>query len=87
MLTRQRRTDAQLDRLTGRKVTITVEERDHYQLDGDTAGECSSMTAEVRPSALTLRVPEAAKRNLVALADHAADPEEAQESAVVSIAT
>ena len=57
VLTRQRHSDEQLDRLTGRKVTITVEERDQYQLDGDTVGECGVMVAEVKPAALTLRVP------------------------------
>ena len=49
VLTRQRRSDEQLDRLTGRKVTITVEERDQYQLDGDTVGECGRMVAEIKP--------------------------------------
>ena len=57
VLTRRRREDAQLDRLTGRRVTINVEERDHYQVDGDTVGECNTMIAEVLPGALTLRVP------------------------------
>jgi diacylglycerol kinase family enzyme len=38
-------------------VTITVDGRDQYQMDGDTVGECSTMTAEVIPGALTLRVP------------------------------
>jgi diacylglycerol kinase family enzyme len=60
VVTRQRRTDAQLDRLTGRKVTITVEGRDQFQLDGDTVGECSTMTAEVLPRGLTMRVPRTA---------------------------
>jgi diacylglycerol kinase (ATP) len=60
VLTRRRRTDAQLDRLTGRKVTITVDGRDQFQLDGDTVGECSTMTAEVLPRALTMRVPRTA---------------------------
>ncbi|HYP44465.1 MAG TPA: diacylglycerol kinase family protein [Propionibacteriaceae bacterium] len=73
VLTRQRRTDSQLDRLTGRRVQITVEERDHYQLDGDRVGECSTMTAEVRPGALTLRVPRAAKRQLLPTAAEAAE--------------
>jgi diacylglycerol kinase (ATP) len=72
VLTRQRRTDAQLDRLTGRRVRITVEERDHYQLDGDTVGLCSAMAAEVRPGALTLRVPRATKRNMWPTAAEAA---------------
>src|SRR5918995_1118 len=57
VLTRQQRTDRQLDRLTGRKVSIKVDGRDHYQMDGDTVGECSTMTAEIRPGALRLRIP------------------------------
>src|SRR5690606_3928569 len=57
VLARQRRTDDQLDRLTGRRVTITVEERDRYQLDGDTEGECNRLSAEVLPGALLLRSP------------------------------
>ncbi len=57
VLTRQRREDAQLDRYTGRKVTITVDRRDAFQLDGDTVGECRTMTAEVQPGALVVRVP------------------------------
>ena len=57
VLTRQKRTDRQLDRLTGRKVSIKVDGRDHYQMDGDTVGECSTMTAEIRPGALRLRIP------------------------------
>jgi diacylglycerol kinase family enzyme len=57
VLTRRRLPDEQLDRLIGRKVTISVEGRDQFQVDGDTVGECSTMTAEVLPGALTLRVP------------------------------
>jgi diacylglycerol kinase (ATP) len=57
VLTRRKQPDDQLDRLTGRKVTITVEKRDHVQLDGDTVGECNTLTAEVVPGALRLRVP------------------------------
>ena len=57
VLTRRKRGDEQLDRFTGGKVTIHVEERDQYQLDGDTVGECNTMIAEVVPGALTLRVP------------------------------
>jgi diacylglycerol kinase (ATP) len=57
VLTRRRQPDDQLDRLTGHRVTITVDERDQFQLDGDNAGECSTLTAEVVPGALQLRVP------------------------------
>jgi diacylglycerol kinase (ATP) len=57
VLTRRRQPDDQLDRLTGHRVTITVDERDQFQLDGDNVGECSTLTAEVVPGALLLRVP------------------------------
>ncbi len=57
VLTRRKRADEQLDRFTGSKVTIQVDERDQYQLDGDTVGECNTMIAEVIPGALILRVP------------------------------
>jgi diacylglycerol kinase (ATP) len=60
VLTRRKRTDPQVDRFTGSKVTITVEEPDQYQLDGDTVGECQTMVAEVVPGALILRVPRTA---------------------------
>ncbi|GAA2093201.1 hypothetical protein GCM10009841_02740 [Microlunatus panaciterrae] len=57
VLTRQRRTDNQLDRLTGRKVTIRVQEGDQYQLDGDTVGHAHKLTAEVLPGGLIIRSP------------------------------
>jgi diacylglycerol kinase (ATP) len=57
VLTRRKQPDDQLDRLSGRRVTITVEERDQVQLDGDTVGQCNTLTAEVMPGALMLRVP------------------------------
>jgi diacylglycerol kinase family enzyme len=72
VLTRRRREDAQLDRLTGRRVTINVEERDHYQVDGDTVGECNTMIAEVLPGALTLRVPQTAR--VITAASGVAEP-------------
>jgi diacylglycerol kinase (ATP) len=75
VLTRQRKSDEQLDRLSGRRVTITVEERDQYQLDGDTVGECGSIVAEVQPGALTLRVP----RTLSASREQPSDPLEQSE--------
>ena len=62
VLLRRRRGDAQLDRLTGRRVSITVQAQEPYQMDGDTAGECRTMVAEVRPGALLIRVPRAASR-------------------------
>ena len=66
VLARRRQPDDQLDRLTGRRVTITVEERDQVQLDGDTIGECNTLTAEVVPAALHLRVPRAANQPPIA---------------------
>ncbi|HEX6758133.1 MAG TPA: diacylglycerol kinase family protein [Propionibacteriaceae bacterium] len=60
VLARRRQPDDQLDRLKARRVTITVEERDQVQLDGDTIGECNTLTAEVVPAALRLRVPRSA---------------------------
>lgn len=62
VVTRQDRADEQLDRLTGSRVRISVDPPDSYQLDGDTIGVCSSMTAEVAPGALVLRVPRAVHR-------------------------
>ena len=50
VLARRRQPDDQLDRLKARRVTITVEERDQVQLDGDTIGECNTLTAEVVPA-------------------------------------
>lgn len=76
VLTHARRSDAQLDRITGRKVTITVEERDFFQLDGDTVGECGTMVAEVKPEALTLRVP----RTLSTSREQPSDPLEQSEA-------
>jgi hypothetical protein len=64
VVTRRERGDDQLDRLTGRRVEITVEPRDQYQLDGDTAGECATLVAEIVPGALTVRVPPAQQRSL-----------------------
>jgi len=62
VLTRQRRQDEQLDRLTGRTVRISVDPPDSYQLDGDLVGICTSMLAEVAGGALVLRVPRELRR-------------------------
>lgn len=50
--------DDRMDLLTGRRVEITAERADAYQLDGDTVGHCRRMVAEVLPGALTLMLPE-----------------------------
>lgn len=80
VLTRRDRPDEQLDRLTGTRVRITVDHPDQYQMDGDTVGECTSMTAEVEPGALTLRVPRGQRRAAEAVA---ADVVPVDESGVI----
>lgn len=62
VLTRQRREDEQLDRLSGRAVRISVDPPDSYQMDGDLVGSCTTMRAEVVRGALTLRVPREVRR-------------------------
>ncbi len=64
VVTRQQRSDDQLDRLSGRRVEITVDPPDHYQIDGDTVGSCATLVAEVEPGALTVRVPPIQRRSL-----------------------
>ena len=39
-----------------RRVTITLEDEDDEQLDGDVMGRCHVMKAEIRPNALMVRV-------------------------------
>jgi YegS/Rv2252/BmrU family lipid kinase len=57
VLLRRRRTDERLDRMSGQRIRIDVAEGDHFELDGDPAGECHSLAAEVQPGALVVRVP------------------------------
>ena len=57
VVTRRHKPDPQLVLLTGKTVKITVDHSDRYQMDGDPAGECRSLEAEVQPGVLTLRVP------------------------------
>ncbi|UYM07593.1 diacylglycerol kinase family protein [Solicola gregarius] len=57
VLTRRRRTDEKLDRLTGRKVVVRAERPTPRQLDGDPIGEGTEFTAEVQPGVLLIRVP------------------------------
>ena len=63
VLTRRERGDDQLDRLTGRRVEITVEPRDQYQLDGDTAGECAHPGGRDRARRPPVRVPAIQRRS------------------------
>ena len=57
VLTRRRRTDEKLDRLTGRKVVVRAERPTPRQLDGDAIGEGTEFVAEVQPGVLLIRVP------------------------------
>lgn len=57
LMTRTKRTDMYLERFTGRKVEITAAVDVQRQLDGDGIGPGRSLSAEVEPGALVVRVP------------------------------
>lgn len=57
VITRGKRTNERLDRLTGRKVVIRAEHDVPMQLDGDPAGEGREIRAEVNQGVLLVRVP------------------------------
>lgn len=49
---------SEIDRGQGRRVLIETSEPVEYQLDGDAAGECHRMSAEVLPQTLIVMVPD-----------------------------
>lgn len=57
LITRRGHRDDRVDQWRARKVTIALRERDTYQLDGDVEGQCRTLTAEIKPGALLLKVP------------------------------
>jgi YegS/Rv2252/BmrU family lipid kinase len=57
VMTRRDRDEEQLDRIIGSRIRIEVAEGDHFELDGDPAGECHTMIAQTLPKALIIRVP------------------------------
>ncbi|HET9647145.1 MAG TPA: diacylglycerol kinase family protein [Microlunatus sp.] len=57
LATRRPRKDDQVDQWTGKKVTVTIDGTDNYQLDGDVIGKCTRLVAEVVPAALAVQVP------------------------------
>jgi diacylglycerol kinase (ATP) len=57
VMTRTKRTEMYLERFTGRKVEITAAVDVQRQLDGDGIGPGRSLTAEVEPGSLVVRVP------------------------------
>lgn len=57
VLTRQRRTDVYLERFRGQRVEITASEDVRRQLDGDAIATGRTITAEIEPGVLVVRVP------------------------------
>lgn len=62
VLTRQDRKADPLDRITARKVEISIDGEEEYQLDGDTIGSCRRVVFEVVPGALALQMPTQSQR-------------------------
>lgn len=60
LVTRRRQRDDQVDTWQGRRVEVRLGQTDNYQMDGDVAGTCRTLTAEVKPGALRVCVPEPA---------------------------
>jgi diacylglycerol kinase family enzyme/membrane-associated phospholipid phosphatase len=57
VVTRRRGDLEEIERTTCTKIKIEVAEGDHFELDGDPAGHCFTMAAEILPHALNIRVP------------------------------
>ena len=57
LITRRGHRDDRVDQWRARRVTFALKERDSYELDGDVEGQCRTLTAEIKPGALLLRVP------------------------------
>lgn len=53
----QRKDPSTLERRTGQRVRIALDEEELFQLDGDVIGHTTELTFQVLPSALQLRVP------------------------------
>ena len=62
LITRRPKKDDQVDQRTGRTVTVRLERTESYQLDGDVIGECTTLTATVKPGALVVCAPAAEPR-------------------------
>jgi diacylglycerol kinase (ATP) len=58
LITRRPKKDDQVDQVAGKRVKISIHGVDNYQLDGDVVGAGSTLTAEIRPGALTICVPQ-----------------------------
>lgn len=57
LVTRRAQKDDQVDRRSGKRVTVRIGHLESYQLDGDVIGECTELTAVVKPGALTICTP------------------------------
>ncbi len=57
LVTRRSQQDDQVDQRSGREVTVRVDRAESYQLDGDVMGECSTLTATIKPAALVVCTP------------------------------
>lgn len=57
LLTGRGHRDDPVDLWSGRRVEVQLRKRENYQLDGDVAGECLGLVAEVVPGALQVCVP------------------------------
>ena len=57
LVTRRRQRDDQVDSWQGRRVEVRLSHPDNYQMDGDVAGECRTLVAEVKPGGLRLCLP------------------------------
>ena len=57
VVSRQKRTNDRLDRMTGRKVVVRAEKPTPMQLDGDSIGDGTELRVEVQPGVLLVRVP------------------------------
>ena len=57
VVTRGKRNNERLTRLRGKRIQVVAEKPVPMQLDGDPAGEGQSITAEVNPGIVLVRVP------------------------------
>jgi diacylglycerol kinase family enzyme len=57
LITLRPRADDRVDQWQATRVELRLDHPDPYQLDGDVIGDCRTLRAEVRPSALTICVP------------------------------
>ena len=58
VLLRRPHDDVHLEHIAARKVRIQLRQRDVYQMDGDTEGECALLLAEVVPGAILVKAPD-----------------------------